>query len=168
MAYDIMRGKQDGKDWSLGASLTTSTDDVNDRLGSLTVDTNNLNADISAWYRNNAGEVQTARFAKAWSEWRDGTYKFIKSWKEGGFFKIKLAWNYLDNADTRIRELAEWRRRWEQLSGEKSTAPSTLPAPPKKQPGEGGGGAWKWLAILGAGGLGAMFLSKKIGDRDEH
>jgi hypothetical protein len=154
---------EDGKDWSLGASITTSTDDVEDRLRSLTVDTNNLNADITPWFRANAQNVQAARFVNAWTEWRNGTYKFIKSWKEGGFFKIKLAWNYADNADARIRELSEWRRRWEQLSGEKSTAPASIATPPKKAPGESGGSAWKWAAALAAGGLGAMFVAKKLG-----
>ena len=164
MAYDLMKGRQDGKDWSLGASITTTTDDVEDRLRSLTTDTNNLNADVTAWYKNHAGESGAQKFASAWSEWRDATYKFIKSWKEGPFYKIKLAWNYVDNAEERMRELAEWRRRWEQLSGEKSTAPSTPPpAPPKPKNPDGRGGAWKILAILGAGGLGAMLIAKKLG-----
>ena len=161
MAYDLIRGRLDDKDWSLGASITTSTDDVDDRLRSLTVDTNNLNADVTAWYKNHAQNLTTQKFAAAWSQWRDATYKFIRSWKEGAFYKIKLAWNFMDDANQRVLELAEWRRRWEQLSGERSTAPATI-APPPPKPDEGGG-PWKWLAILGAGGIGALILSKKIG-----
>lgn len=164
MAYDLMRGCADGRDWSLGASITTSTDDVEDRLSTLTVDTNNLNNDITAWFTSNSGNDGAVKFWRAWVQWRDATYKFIKSWKEGPFYKIKLAWNYVDNAEERMRQLAEWRRRWEQLSGEKSTAPAAAaPAPPKPKGQESSGGAWKMLAVLGAGGIGALLLSRKLG-----
>jgi len=161
MAYDLMRGCQTRRDWSLGASFTTSTDDAEERLATLTTDVNNLNADITAWYKNHLGEGTPVKFWRAWIEWRDAAYRFVKSWKEGSAFKIKLAWNYVDNANEKMRELAEWRRRWEQISGERSTAPAA-PPPPPPPPKEGGGG-WKLLAILGAGGLGALLLARKLG-----
>jgi hypothetical protein len=160
VAYDIFRKAQTGANWSLGASFTTSTEDVDDRLSSLTVDVNNLNADITQyWFPKHKDDIQARRFLSAWIAWRDGTYKFIRGWKEGTF-KIKLAWNYMDDANQKISELAEWRRRWEALSGEKSTAPATLPPPPPKSDGAG---IWKWVAALAIGAAGATLVAKKLG-----
>ena len=161
MAYDLMRGRQDGNDWSLGASITTSRDDVEEKLRVLTVGVDSLNADVTAWYRKHQDDVDAKKFVRAWVEWRDATYGFIKSWGKAVF---KFRWNfysYVDEADQKLRDLSEWRKRWEELSGERSTAPATV-APPVAKPSEGGG-AWKWLAILGAGGIGALLLSRKIG-----
>lgn len=161
MAYDIILGSRSPRDWSLGSNLgagfTTSTDDVEARLGTLTVDTNNLNADITAWFGPNRNLPNVARFADAWVTWRNSTYAFIKSWKEGTF-KIKLAWNYMDRAEEKLRELAEWRRRWEALSGERSTAPAA-PPPEKKE----SGGLWKWAAAIAAGGALTLLAARKIG-----
>jgi hypothetical protein len=166
MAHDLIRGTNDGKDWSIGASITTSTDDVDDRLRMLTTDTNNLNEDITGWWKRRQGDGAAGRFVNQWIEWRNAAYKFVRSWKEGPFYKIKLAWNYADNADARIHELAEWRRRWENLSGERATAPASVPPPlPKSKGGggSGGGGPWKWVGLLGLGGIAALLAAKKIG-----
>lgn len=161
MAYDLLTGKKSPRNWALGAPLTTSTDDVEERLRSLTVDTNNLNQDISFWFRQHASESQAKRFADAWSRWRDETYAFIRSWKEGSF-KLKLAWNYVDRAEERMRELTEWRKRWESISHEQATAPASIAPPPPSKKNESGG-IWKWAAMGLVGAIGGVILFKKIG-----
>jgi hypothetical protein len=159
VACDLLTGKTSPRNWALGASFTTSTDDVEVRLKDLTVDVNNLNNDITQyWFPKHKNEEPARRFVAAWIEWRDKTYEFIRSWKQG-FFKVKLAWNYMDDANEKISELAEWRRRWERLSGESSTAPGTTP-PEKEKPS---GGWWKWLAIAGAGAAGGLLIARKLG-----
>lgn len=161
MAYDIFRKTQTSKSWALGASWTTSTDDVEDRLRSLTIDVNNLNTDITQfWFPKHKNEPAAQKFVSAWVQWRDGAYKLIKSWREGWALEVKLAWNYMDNANEKLTELAEWRRRWERLSGESATSPSTLPPPKKK---EDSSSMWKWIAALAVGAAGATLVAKKLG-----
>jgi hypothetical protein len=161
MAYDLLTKKRSSRNWALGASFTTSTDDVELRMKDLIVDVNNLNNDITqSWFPKHRNEDSAQRFVAAWIAWRDQAYAFVKSWKEGGFFHVKLAWNYMDDTNQKISELATWRERWERLSGESSTAPSTK-APPKDEPSSGG--LWKWLAIAGVGAAGGLLIAKKLG-----
>lgn len=158
MAFDLLTKKQSSRDWSLGASFTTTMSDVEDRLRTLTSDTNNLNADITQhWFPKHKNEETAKRFVAQWIEWRDKTYAFIKSWNEG--FRFKLAWNFMDNADQRVAELNEWRARWERLSGETAIAPMTAP----KKKDESSGGWWKWLAVGLGGAVAAVFVTKKLG-----
>ena len=112
-----------------------------------------------SWFPKHKNEDASQRFVAAWIAWRDGTYQFVKAWKEGHFYQVKLAWNYIDAANQKISELATWRERWERISGESSTAPSTK-APPKE---ESSGGLWKWLAVAGVGAVGGLLVAKKLG-----
>jgi len=164
MAFSILSGEQVSRDWScgIGASITTSTEDVDIKLAALRTDANNLNIDITNWFAGVKDNPKAKTFVNAWVRWRDESYQFIKSWKEGPFYKIKLAWNYWDNAVERMHELAKWRERWERLSGQQSTAPASQ-LPPLPSSGGSGGGAWKWAAILGLGGIGALLVAKKVG-----
>lgn len=160
MAYSLTLGKMVGGDWSMGAGFTTTTEDVEAKLGALRTDVDNLNVDISEWFKKAQGRPGVKAFVDAWVRWRDDTYKFIASWKQG-FLKIKLAWNYYDNAVDRLNELSKWRERWEKISGETSSAPSsTVPKPASATPEEIN--FWKWGAVLGIGAVSALYVSSKV------
>lgn len=158
MAYSLTLKKMVDGDWSMGAGFTTTTDDVEAKLGSLRTDTDNLNVDISTWFKKSQGRPGVKAFVDAWVRWRDDTYKFIASWKQG--FKIKLAWNYYDNAVDRLNELVKWRERWERLSGETSSAPASTVPKPTSAPDEVN--YWKWGAMLGLGAVSALWVSSKV------
>ena len=79
MAFDLITRKRSPRNWALGASFTTSTDDVDQRLKDLTIDVNNLNNDITkSWFPKHKNEDASQRFVAAWIAWRDGTYQFVK------------------------------------------------------------------------------------------
>jgi hypothetical protein len=165
MAYDLATKKQTARDWSIGAGLTTTTEDVDLRLRQLTTETNGLNVDITQiWYPKAKKDPQTQIFVNAWVRWRDDTYAFVKSWKEGPFYKIHMAWNFLNNATDRLRELADWRAKWQKLSGLEATAPSGTVPPDagSKPPTDTNTNWWKWAAIGSAGGLGAILIGRKL------
>jgi hypothetical protein len=160
VAYDLLTKKHTRRNWALGSSFTTSTDDVEQRLRDLTTDVNNLNDDITRyWFPKHQDDEQARRFVAAWTSWRDNTYSFIRGWKEGSRFQIKLAWNYMDQANQKISELADWRARWERMSGERSVAASTQP--PEKE--SASNGVWKWLAIAGVGAVGGLIVARRLG-----
>ena len=157
MAYDLLKGEKVPGDWSMGAPFTTTTEDVDVKLSALLVDTNNLNDDITKrWYPKEKDTPEVKPFVNAWMKWRDETYKFIKSWKS---FKIKLAWNYYDNAVERMRELASWRKKWEQLSGKEATGPASVPP---GDTGDNGNRLWRWLAIGLGGAAAGLFVLRKL------
>lgn len=159
MAYDLLSGKQTARDWSCGASFFTSTDDVVAKLDSLTADVNNLNTDVSRWWQGAQKTPETKDFVNAWSRWRDATYRFIKSWREKSL-TIKMAWTYADIADEKMRELAEWRGKYQELSGRAATAPASRP-PAAPKPGDSSS-AWKWVAAIAAGGAAFALISRKL------
>lgn len=164
MAYDLLKKKIVGRDWSIGAGFTTTTEDVDLRLAQLTTETNDLNIDITEnWFPRVKKNQQAQTFVNAWIRWRDDTYRLVRSWKEGAFYKIHMAWNYLNNTTDRLRELANWRDRWQKISGMQATAPAgTIPQDAGSNPPDPGTNWWKWGAIGGTGGIIAILLGRKI------
>lgn len=166
MAYDLWTKKAVPRNWSIGAKFTTTTEDVELRLKQLTTETNQLNTDITQiWFPKVKQNPQAQAFVNAWVKWRDDTYVFVKSWKTGPTFKIQMAWNFMDNIADRQKELGDWRAKWQKLSGLEATAPTgTIPPdagskPPNKDEGINW---WKWGAIGGAGGVVALFVTRKF------
>lgn len=166
MAYDLATKKHTARDWSIGAGFTTSTEDVDLRLQQLVTETNTLNDDITQiWFPKNKGNPENHAFVRAWIAWRDDTYRFTRSWKEGAFYKIHLAWNYYNNAGDRLRELPQWRSRYQELSGRKATAPTGIipaDAGTNLPTADSGTNWWKWGAVAGTGGLLALIFRHKI------
>ena len=162
MSFDLFL-KESNRDWSrgpsfMGASVMTTSEDATNAINQINVDTDNLNVDITMnWYPKVASKksVSDSSFVNAWIKWRDATYDMIRSTRK---FKIvpDMAWSIVDRVAQKTRELAEWRKRFEAISGERSTAPQS------EVPASGDGGIWKMVALAAGGAALAGIVFAKI------
>ena len=127
MAYDIMRRRQVEGDWSMGAPFFATSEDALQKWNSLIASVDNLNDDVTkVWFPKVRGNEEAVSFVNAWIRWRDTVYS---EYKDNRRRKIipDLAWNVWNRGDARLKELDDWRARWEKLSGRTATAPGIIP-----------------------------------------
>lgn len=161
MAFDVFKGRQVDGDWTMGASFFTTSEDAKERWNTLLQATNNLNEDISLWFRKNKTSEEAAQFSRQWSNWRDTVYS---EYKDNARRKIipDLAANVWNRGDTKLIELKEWRGRFEKLSGTSATAPGPE-AQEQHEPKKSGTSPWAYAALALAGAVGFVLVQRKVG-----
>ena len=167
MAFDIFRRRQVPGDWSMGAPIMTTSEDAKQKWNSLLAATNNLNDDITrVWGPGAQKDPASASFIRQWITFRDTIYS---EYKDNARFKIipDLAWSVWNRGDAKITELAEWRRRFEALSGKPTTAPSPQAeekhtAADKEKEKEKGMSVWGYVAIGLAGAVALTLVQRKV------
>lgn len=163
MAYDIIRRRQVDGNWTMGAPIFTTSEDALQKWTSLRAAVDNLNNDITQfWFPKAKNEPGAASFVNQWITWRDNVYS---DYKENTRRKIipDLAWNVWNRGDAKLKELEEWRARFEKRSGQATTAPGTTPEEthgPKKP--SGGFNPWLLATMALAGAVGLTILQRKI------
>ena len=161
MAFDLWNKKQDRRDWSVSigddeSGITLTMSSAKGQVNSLKAAIDVLNIDISSWYAKSAKDDDQKRFANTWSTWRDQFYKWYKaSISRWSSLAPELPWSIADMVEKKTLELNEWRRQFERHSGEAASGPGQILP-------EAGSGAWKWVAIAGAGGLLTMLIANKL------
>lgn len=172
MAYDLMRGAQDGRDWSLGAAFVgddpdseipflIAASDANRIVGKAVDEEQQAVEEI--FRASSEGKIDEPTM-RSFKRYHDEFHRWLKSTgsRPYGRMKFGLAGIYKTAYEHR-KQIRDWRD-LAARAGATPVGPRARDVDRKKDDGGGGGGAWKWLAILGAGGLGAMFLSRKIGE----
>lgn len=160
MAWDIIRRKQVEGDWTMGASFMTSSEDAKQKWNGLIASVDNLNVDITqVWFPRHRDEELAKNFVNAWIRWRDTVYS---EYKDNARVKIlpDLAWSVWNRGDAKLRELEEWRAKFEALSGQPASAPSSRPEE-RHETRSPGTSPWAWVAAAAGGAaLFALALRK--------
>lgn len=162
MAFDIIRRREVPGNWTMGAPFATTSEDAKQKWNTLLAATNNLNDDITqVWGPGAQSDPAAASFIRQWITFRDTIYS---EYKDNARFKIipDLAWNVWNRGDAKLNELAEWRKRFERISGKASTAPG--PQAEEKHGAEkpSGIGIWGYVAIGLAGAVALTLVQRKV------
>jgi hypothetical protein len=158
---------------SVGAPITTTTDDVDVQVNVLSTNLDNLDRAITDWYTavRDKKNKKFDQFAAGWDHYRQSARNFIYQWRTQGlaFLKakltpgarypgpwLKLAWNYYDNARAHQENVRKWRLAWNKLSGEAEVTPEGGGQPPPEPKGAGS------VILYGALALGGVFAASKL------
>lgn len=161
MAYDLLSGKKNGRDWSCGFGLSdvvVVASDANREVDQASSEMQALSTE--AHRARNEGKISKEQFEsfKAFHNefytWRASTgtrpYGKLKFGLAGIFQTAKLYRGRIDD--------------WRKLLSEKgvdTSAPTGRNIDPPKKPDDGSG-VWKWFAIAGAGAAAFALISRKI------
>lgn len=162
MAYDIFRRRQVSGDWTMGAPIFATSEDALQKWYALRTAVDNLNSDITQfWFPKVKNDPAAQSFVNQWITWRNQVYS---DYKENTRRKIipDLAWNVWNRGDAKLKELEEWRARYEKRSGEASTAPGTKPEETHDTKKPGGFNPWLIATAALAGAVGLTLLQRKI------
>lgn len=163
MAYDIFKRRQVGGDWTMGAPFFATTEDALQKWNTLRTSVDNLNEDITqVWFPKVKDDAAAGSFVRMWINWRDNVYS---EYKDNTRRKIipDLAWNVWNRGDAKLKELEEWRARFEKRSGQATIAPGSKPeeSHETKKPGSGFN-PWLVATAALAGAVGLTLLQRKI------
>lgn len=170
MAYDLIWKKLDSKnysrDWGMGADFFTTSEDAKAAMISLRNDVNNLNRDITQTWFPKLGAKKTAAdhaFVQSWIAWRDGAYALVADALRDKWVP-DLAWKQVDRAAGKVNELNDWRRKYEEHSLLKSSAPIARKAAAADDPDapKDGNSVWKYAALAAGGAALAGLVAMKL------
>jgi Transglycosylase SLT domain len=145
----------------VGAPVFTTSEDAKQKWNTLNAATTNLDGDIARWFKapgkRNADETA---YVNAWLRWRDAVYS---EYKDNARTKIipDLAWSVWNRGDEKLRELADWRTRFEAISGKKASAPVTVPEEAGKPKTDYGPLIKGGIIVAGIGAAAALVASVK-------
>lgn len=167
MAFDIFKRREVPGDWTMGASFFTTSEDAEQKWNSLLAATNNLNEDITVvWAPTVKGNLAATSFIRQWITFRDTVYS---EYKDNARSKIipDLAWNVWNRGDAKLTELADWRKKFEKLSGMIATAPGPVAeekhGAEKEKEKSGGIGVWGYVAVGLAGAVALTLVQRRTG-----
>lgn len=161
MAYDLLSGKKNGRDWSCGFGLSDVVVVASDANREVDQASSEMQALTNEIHRaKSEGKISNDQFAsfkafhKEFYGWRAST-----GTRPYGKLKFGLA-GIFETAKLYRGRIADWRKLLSE-KGVEVSAPSGRGIEPPKKPGEGGG-VWKWLAIAGAGAATFALISRKL------
>ena len=161
MAYDLLSGKKNERDWSCGFGLSDVVVVASDANREVDLASTEMEALVAEAYKAKGLNLITddqfkslKKFHSEFYAWRASTGK-----RPYGSLKFGLA-GIFETAKLYRGRIKDWR---EMLAkkGVESSAPEGRGVEPPKKPGEGGG-VWKWFAIAGAGAAAFALVSRKI------
>lgn len=162
MAFDIIRRREVPGNWTMGAAFMTTSEDAKQKWNTLLAATTNLNDDITqVWAPSVQGDPAAMSFVRQWITFRDTVYS---EYKDNARFKIvpDLAWNVWNRGDAKLNELAEWRKRFEKISGKSSTAPSPQAEEKHGTDKPSGFGFWGYVAVGLAGAVALTLVQRRV------
>lgn len=171
MAYDIFRKTQTSKSWAMGSDVgapwVVYDAEVMKELDDLQRDVDGINDDFTGWIKKNQKKPGAAQIWARWAAFRDGVYGTYKSWTDtviltpsGSAHSLVGRRKFYDIVKNLQEQALAWRKRYEEVSGERSSTPFASKPPSQDQ---AGGNFWKWVAAIALGAAGATIVAKKIG-----